>query len=133
MPLDPANPRKQPPGKALPGLWPDLATPPALGEPDPPPSPDQLHGEQHRNHLEGVGHAAGWERQRGHREQQHEENSEALRLEDVDQAADGLRSPPAQPSLELVAELHARVRESATRFMAKPSLHRRGSLLLLAL
>ena len=62
--LDPADARQELVGEALPRLSADLASPPTLRQPDLPPSHDQLEGEQHRDHLEDVGHATGGQRQR---------------------------------------------------------------------
>ena len=49
--------------------------------------------------------APGRQRQRGHPEQQHEQQREALLFEQLDQAADGLAALPLQPAFEFVADL----------------------------
>jgi hypothetical protein len=65
---------------------------------------DQLGREQDRDDLEDVGCAAGRQRQRGNREQDDEEDREALLPEQLDEARDGLLAVARQPALELAAD-----------------------------
>src|SRR5712691_2127995 len=63
---------------------------PALGQPDLFATGYQLKREQYGNDLEHVCDAAGRQRERRHAEQKHEEDREALLLEEADEAAQGL-------------------------------------------
>ena len=84
--------------------FPNTAPPaPALRQPDLLAPGDQLQREQHRDDLEYVGRPAGRERQRGHPEQDDEEDREALLLEELDQAAEGLLACATQEAFERVA------------------------------
>ena len=51
-----------------------------------------------------MGRAAGGQRERGHPEEQHEQDREAPLAEQIDQAPERLVALPGQPALELVAE-----------------------------
>jgi hypothetical protein len=68
------------------------------------PAGDELTGEQDRDDLEDVGGAAGRQRERRDAEQDDEEDREALLLEELDEAGDGLVAVARQPALELLAD-----------------------------
>ena len=65
---------------------------------------DELRGEQHGDDLEDVRGAAGRQRQRRHPEQEDEEDREALLLEELDEAPEGLLAVALQPAIELGAD-----------------------------
>jgi hypothetical protein len=65
---------------------------------------DELRGEQDRDDLEDVRGPARRQRQRGDAEQDDEEDREALLLEELDEAGDGLVAIARQPALELLTD-----------------------------
>ena len=63
----------------------------------------ELQREQHRDHLEHVGRAAGGERQRRHGQQQHEREREGAPPEAVVEAAQRLRALAGEPLFQQLA------------------------------
>ena len=101
-PLEPADHAHQPCEEALlPG--PRQLSAPAPRDPDSVAPDDELQREQHRDDLEDMGRAAGGQRQRGHAEQQDEQQREALLLEQAGQAAERLLALAFEPALERLA------------------------------
>ena len=75
----------------------------------------------HGDDLEDVRRAAGRQRQRRHAEQQHEDDREALALEDLDEAPQRLLAVALQPAFELGADAvrHPRSDDSHRWFQAR--------------
>ena len=65
---------------------------------------DQLQRQQDRDDLEHMRRAAGGQRQRGHAEQQHEQQREAAAPEHADQPVKRLLAVPIQPAVQLRAD-----------------------------
>ena len=115
--LEPADHPHQAGEEALLAGAGQLEPAPALRQPDLRAARDQLQREQHGDDLEHVRGAAGRQRQRRHAEQEHEQDREALLLEQLDEAPEGLLAVALQPAFELVADavrlLHPRRDDSA--------------------
>jgi hypothetical protein len=109
--LEPADHLHQARDEALLAAACELQPLPALRQPDPRAARDQLGGEERGDDLEHVRGAAGRQRQRRDAEQDHEDDREALLLEKLDEAPEGLLALALQPAFELVADavglLHA--------------------------
>jgi hypothetical protein len=87
----------------LPGTG-EVEPAPALWEPDLVATRDELYREQHRDDLEDMRGAAGRQRERGHTEEQDEQQREALRTEALGQAAEGRLAVSAEPVLEVATD-----------------------------
>ena len=82
----------------------ELEAAPPLRQPDVVAACDQLGREEDADDLEDVRGAAGGQRQRRDAEQDDEEDREALLLEELDEAGDGLVAVARQPARELIAD-----------------------------
>ena len=102
--LEPADQPHEAADEAPPALARQLQPAPALRQPDVVAARDELRGEQHGDDLEDVRGAAGRQRQRRHPEQEDEEDREALLLEELDEAPEGLLAVALQPAIELGAD-----------------------------